>query len=249
MGETDARELILDTTLGAFRSNVFMNLPGNTPQIRGYAQAAPYAVGSVDDGVDAELEDVLVGTEEVALATTVFTVGPSEAKYLVLFDDGTTVLKYTFAVVGNSEWLDWEAMDGVGVDAFAYMNTGEVVAGDSSIFKQVPFLTFHMLKTETGFDANFNPVNESSCIAQVQWTFADSPSAGQWGRSFECYRHKRHWIPESVDDPFDNGYSIVTTRNMLRGKGLSFSLYLHTTAGKDCKIQGWNTNVTGNPKV
>lgn len=60
------------------------------------------------------------------------------------------------ASYSNQEFLDW----GV-VDAQAYMVTGYLSGGDFQRYKQVPYITVHSRRTETGFDAEYNLLNQS----------------------------------------------------------------------------------------
>jgi hypothetical protein len=61
---------------------------------------------------------------------------------------------------------------------------------------------------------------------------------------FQAYRILRNFTPASVSDPFDNGETVVSTKNKLRGSGKCLSLYIKSEAGKDMKLLGWGHPVT-----
>ena len=108
----------------------------------------------------------------------------------------------------------------------------------------------HMEQTETGYDEITElALNPSSCLIQTKWDFSDSDAGGRFSRQFQAYRFRRHQIPASLSDPFDNGHYIITTRNKLRGRGRSFKMRMETEAGKDCRVVGWNIAVNGNAVV
>ena len=111
----------------------------------------------------------------------------------------------------------------------------------------------HMNKTEVGFSVgeggDWIPVNPSSCLVQAQWDWADSDTSGRWGRKFQAYRHRRQYFPVNTSDNFDNGESVVTTKNKLRGKGRVVSLLIETEPEKDLHLLGWSLIMGSNVNV
>lgn len=112
--------------------------------------------------------------------------------------------------------------------------------GDFQRQKQVTYLTTYAQKTETGFDANFNPINPSSIKVQSQWNWTNSAASNKWSEPFQVYRHKRFWIPSNVSEEFNDGEYVVTTKNKLRGRGKVLSLKFSTEPGKDFHLLGWS---------
>jgi hypothetical protein len=132
------------------------------------------------------------------------------------------------------------------------MITGYVSGGDYQRYKQVPYITFHLNRTEDGFELDGEdivPSNQSSCLVQAQWEWANSVNSGRWGRQFQAYRYKRHYIPVDVNDPYDYGFTTIVTKNKIRGKGKVLSLRIETEAGKDCQLLGWSGMLEVNPNV
>lgn len=168
-----------------------------------------------------------------------------EAVYLVSKKTGVLNDEYTFASYKNTEFLDWKTHDGVGVDAKAFMLTGSQIAGDSAVFKQVPYIVIHMERTETGTDVNGEFLNPSGCLFRMSWDWAQDVITNKIGPLQQAYRYRKTFLT----DPsltINNGYEVVTTRNKVRGRGRSLALYMETEPGKDCHILGWNITLNGN---
>src|SRR5206468_9638370 len=87
------------------------------------------------------------------------------SKYLVAHSNNT----FTFSTYEDSTFYDWGQ-----VDAKAYLLTGALTAGDSAIDKQVPYVTVHLQRTETGTDSNGVPLNQSSCKMSGRWEWANT---------------------------------------------------------------------------
>jgi hypothetical protein len=119
----------------------------------------------------------------------------------------------------------------------------------------MPYLHLHFKRTEQGFtcpvelgcdDLNvggFDTIGESSCSVQAQWEWVDSAAAGRWGTSFEGYRLPRLYTPEDVNDPMDYGFTVVSTKNKVRGHGNALSLNFTSAPGKNVHIYGWSMEV------
>lgn len=130
-----------------------------------------------------------------------------------------------------------------GIDAKAFVLTGAQTAGDSAIVKQMPYLTLHFRKTETGVDINGDVVDPSGCLFRTQWDWSVDASSKRFSRLSQGYRYR----PALFAGPtFDLGVNVVTSKNKIRGRGKSFALYMETEPLKDCKILGWNLSLNGN---
>lgn len=234
-------ELVLNTATGSFTKNKIYNLASNTPEVIGFILTDPFKRGTVTDNVVIGADNVQVLSEDVIITSTIRTTGTVSVKYLTVVLD--TTVKITFSQYRDNSFKDWKTANGVGVDAFAYMLTGAVTAGDSSVHKQTPILVMHMFRTE--FTAtNGVPDNQSGCLVRTQWDWASSATSGKWSPLFQAYRYRR---PFFVTGPtYDNGFETVVTRNKVRGRGRAFSVYLETEPGKDCRIIGWSLSLNGN---
>lgn len=239
----DTKELILDVALGAFYKHSLPTASLTAPNVVAYAEVPPYRIGEVVEGV--AHEGVEVVHEGVSLCNTASVPldGVRELLYLTLLETSPTIT-YTLSSYSNKNFIDWLSFDDVGVDSPATLITGFDGGGDYQRNKQEPYITFHFRKTEDGFEADelgdIYPTHPSSCKVQAQWEWANSATSGRWGREFQAYRHKRAYIPENISDGFDNGFSVVSTKNKLRGKGKVLSLQIKTEPLKDCNLLGWS---------
>lgn len=170
------------------------------------------------------------------------------------FTVDTTNNKITFSDLTNTSWLDWYTFNSVGVDAPAYLLAGHELVGDVMRKKQVPYIFVYCKRSETqwissgGLSAKLDP--QSSCMVQARWDFADSTAGNKIGSAFQAYRHNRVQIaPNTLPATFDPGYSIVITKNKIRGVGKAIQLKFYTEVGKDCYIYGWATTFSGYTEV
>lgn len=249
--EENCKELIFDLGLGAFyissiKQSLKMPLLACGVTVPAFRTATNDVIVTVD-GVDVTTNGVDVTTESRAKESAT-----KEVVYLVVTKVSPTI-QFTFASYKNLEFRDWGSLLGSNAqDAEAYMITGWMSNGDYQRYKQVPFVTFHFNKTETGFsedsEQDFSPTNPSSCLVSSQWEWSNSASSGQWGREFQAYRFKRHWTPTDSSSHFDNGYKTVVTRNKLRGKGRVVSFKIRSEPYHDLHLLGWSMimNVNGN---
>lgn len=222
------KELVLDLTLGAFYPFTIGRPTDNKVEVVSSLESSPFVADS------SPIADV--GRQP----------GTIDTRYLALVVIGSTAY-FTFAQYINNNFLDWESHDSVGIDAAAFLTTGAVTASDSSVTKQVPYLTLHFRRTESGVDATLQPKFQSSCIVRSQWDWANSANSNKWGSGFQGYRQRREYLATSVDDLYDTGFEVITSKNKLRGRGRAFALHMETEAGKDCRILGWSIAINGNP--
>jgi hypothetical protein len=246
---TEVVELILDLVLGSFSKNRIYNLTANSPRVIGYT-ATPSSV-TITEEKPVQVGGVQVQVGGVDLNMTEVTGLPqaSAVKFITLYGTSGGNVTYTFSLYRDEDFRDWKTADGEGVDALAFIMTGTTVAGDSSVFKQTPYLVMHFRKTEDGVkmeDGDLVPNNPSSCFLRSMWNWADSAKSGQWGNLFQAYRYRRPLFITGPTDLYDNGFETVVTKNKLRGRGRALSLYIETEPYKNCVILGWNLSITGN---
>lgn len=226
-------ELILDTILGIFYP---FKIESPNPNLRvvGLFQTNPFNRLEEDGEVISLTEVVLSGTDPVVVPDAQYEASYSSIKYLVKVDN-----TYSFAYYRNTKYRDFERIDGVGIDAQARGVTGAITGGDSSIRKQVQFLTMHF--RQKALSVGDTLTNDSSCLMQVKWDWAISADAKKWSALKQAYRNPK---PRNVTN-----FDVVSTRNMLRGQGRTMSLYFQTEPYKDCHIIGWNLAIDGNSKI
>lgn len=245
-----ARQLVFDTTLGAFYP--FHIGESKYPMVVSGTSIPPYRLSEILDDVEVGGVQVTASGEVVTVSETVEQASFNETVYLAVISTSPTI-SFSFALLSDNGYVDWRSVDGVGVDAKAELLTGWQGAGDFQRQKQVPYVTFHFVKTEDGFlvdgVGDLYPTNPSSCLVSAQWEWTNSPSAGRWGRKFQAYRFTRHYLPQSPADTFNNGHYTVVTKNKLRGKGRVLSLLIETEPGKDCHLLGWSMIMSANGNV
>lgn len=240
---SDSKELILDTTLGAFTVNRFMNHVN--AEVVGVFAAEPFQIGDVETAVYSGTEPVLSSSTPVIISEEIRGAGVQSVRYLVAVNTSSQS-RFTFAYLNNAGFLDWEEVDGAGVDAKAFILTGEMTGGNSAVAKQVPYLTIHFYRTESGVTPSFVPDNQSGCLMRTRWGWSDGEVSNKWSALTQAYRYRTALYVESGDDPYNNGFKMVTSKNKIRGRGNAFSIYMETEPSKDCRIVGWSLTVTGN---
>jgi len=238
-------ELVFDIVLGAFYLAIIENNLGVSKIPTAPVQVSPYSLTVVGLNVLAGTNDVVVGTDDVVTDAELLSGGYRSTSYLTLVNsedvDNTSI---TFSNYNNVSFKDWGTED-----APAHMLTGYIGTGDNARYKQVPYIYFHLLRTEDGFTDNgddFIVNNESSCRVQAQWDWTNSPSYGKWGKEFQAYRYKRRYTPEDETDTYDYGTSTIVTKNKLRGRGRVVSLLINSEPEKDMKLLGWSMNISSN---
>jgi len=239
----DVRELVFDVNLTAFYPATILTISGNRPKPMCMIKVPPFIIGDITDTVVVGGDPVEASGDPVVVTTEMLEDGLREIKYISLVADSVSdELQYTMSLYLDNDFLDWKDFDSTGVDAPAFMLTGYLTGGDSQRKKGVTYLTFHMIRTEDGFEdvgGELIPTRQSSCKVQTQWEWTNSANSNRFGREFQAYRYNRHYIPADVDDPYDTGHLLITTKNKLRGKGRALSFLMKTEPGKDCRILGW----------
>jgi hypothetical protein len=236
-------ELVLNTVLGAFSRNRVYNPAGNTAEIFSSFSATQFSSLELEETVLVETDVVESNGLSVTIPDT-FTADALQSTRYLAFVNNSGVLSFTFAFYRDSLFRDWA--DLTPVDAKAYLLTGALTGEDSSIPKQVPYLTMHLRRTETGVTEEGTPDNQSGCLVRSQWDFSNTINSKKWSPLFQAYRYRKPLLITGPSDIYDNGFELVTTKNKLRGRGRAFSLYMETEPLKDCRIVGWNISVNAN---
>ncbi len=239
-------ELVFDLTLKAFFKYDIPALSYQAgPFITGVFKSPPFSFSETTVQISAGGILVVADSDPVVFIDNAPIGGVESTRYLAVSFQGTT-LNYTFCNYTNSLFRDWQAVDAVGRDAKAYLLTGAITAGDTSVSKQSPYLVMHFRRTETGLSGLYAPINPSGCLVRSQWDFTNTIQSNKWGPLFQAYRYSRAFIPVSGSFSLDTGYELVTSKNKLRGRGRALSLYMETEPDKDCKIMGWVLALNGN---
>jgi hypothetical protein len=241
------KELNLDLGLQAFYIFSISSLVVNSPSVCGYMEIPTYSLTSV--GVDVYAGTNLVEANSIQVQTTenISTTRTGTYNFITFTGDSFTLSKYK-----DTTFYDWISVDGIGVNFSSYLITGYEISNDILRMKQVPYILFYFSRTEDGYtlDSSGNLVNtnQSGCLVQAQWNWANSANSGHWGTAFQAYRLLRNYIPSGVGDTFDYGDGVIVTKNKLRGSGRCLSLKIQSVAGKDCHLLGWANTITADPK-
>jgi hypothetical protein len=238
------KELILDTRIPAYYVYRVKNL--NTTFLKSPFNVPNFRTTTENTSVLSNTDLVLVNTDEVVVSSSQRIPTFSSVRYLAITQQSASDTFFTFAAYTNGDFVDWFKENNIGIDAKAFLIAGVLTAGDSSVKKQVPYVTVHMYRTENGVDSEFVPINQSGCFMRCQWDWSNSPNSNKWSPLQQVYRYRRGYTVTDVASDYDTGFELITTKNKVRGMGKSFSLYFETELGKDCRIVGWNINVNGN---
>lgn len=202
----------------------------------------------------AGVDDVISGSDSVI--ATIPTLRGTEKVFKVLTLHPVTSNNYsaTFADFINerentTRFKDWYQFNNVGVEVPAYFITGYNMGSNGPArTKTGQYLTVFMKRTETAFDANAIPLNQSGCLMQSRWDFTDNAFTGKWADDVQVYRQLRPYFA-SPSSSFDDGYPLVISKNKLRGRGKAVQFKFTSQTGKDMKIVGWSGTFVGSTNV
>lgn len=243
--QTGSLALVLNTNINAFYTYTY------TDDVRVLTQLALPSEQSVqiEDNVIIGNDQVVSNGQQVVLERLESSQASNSRIYVIQKGN-----RLGFAVDNPTSFNDWEGFTNADlweatdpVDASAYVVTSALVGGDTQRYKQVSYLTMLFEKTEDGFElddiGDYQVTGESSCLVQSQWDWTNSSRSNRWGRQFQAYRHKRHYFPEDLADQYEDGHSVLVSKNKLRGKGRALSLKMSTEPNKDLHILGWSMNM------
>lgn len=236
-----SKELILDLKFNAFYPFEIAKHPGDEAYMVSGVQLGDYSTQYEINDVVAMNDNVIAGADQV-VATISTKIGvDSTVKYFVIRGLGSTTF-ICFGQYANKDFEDWK-FTGAPVDAYAFMETNTMTAGDFAVKKQIPYVIMAFAETEKGFHIDGRLNQESSCIGRFMWNFSHLARSNKWGRDQQLYRKTRFFY-DDVD--IDTGFSVNITKTKVRGIGRAFALHIHTEPKKDCHIYGWNLSLTGN---
>jgi hypothetical protein len=242
------RALLFDLRLVSFYPWKFSELSSNSPYPASLFNTTNLSIVSTTENVTNG--GTLVTDGGVAVTDDVVTAGATNTflKFLALIPTGSSS-QFTFADLNNRSFVDWETKTGTGADFSSYIVTGYELADDIMRDKQIVYINTYLKRTEDvwALSANNDYVlqNQSSCLLQAQWQWADSAESNKWSSSQQVYRFRQNVVPDVNDLDFDNGFPVVITKNKLRGFGEALSLKFSSESGKDFDILGWGVMMTG----
>jgi hypothetical protein len=242
------RELVLDTTIGAFYPATIGAMNGKLPMPIAGVIVPPFRTSDVPVPVTVNTDPVFASGQSVTTQSTQTESITKETIYAIV-DGVMPTVSFSFGSYRDPGHRDWRSTNNVGVDAPAFLVTGYQSANDFQRTKQIVYLTVHLNKTETGFTEDFELIDPSSCIVQAQWDWTNSANSGKWGRPFQAYRHRRLYMPADATDRFEDGNSTVRTRNKVRGQGKVLSLLFKSEPDFHLELLGWSMIMGSNSNV
>jgi hypothetical protein len=185
------------------------------------------------------IEDVYVDTDLVQADTddvitrisTLADITATKTRYLVGVPTSGGEFELTLADLTNTEFLDWYTFDSTGLDAQAFMETGELLEGEAAREKQAPYIHCFFTRTEIGTSL------PSSCKMRVKWDFTTGTGSSKWTDAQQVYRFRSN---------LSEGIGTVVTKNKVRGRGKSIRVQFASDPGKDMILLGWNISYTIN---
>jgi hypothetical protein len=170
-------------------------------------------------------------------------------KYFVV-EPVSTNWKFTFAYFKDDTFMDWRSFNNTGFAFNSYVETGFELMDDTMRKKMLPYLFCYFRRTEENYieDGDDYTVDKpSSCLLRIKWDWADSAFSNKWSPEVEVYRHRRMPLMSEDDLEFNNGYSVVVSKNKIRGSGKSFQFrFFCNEEGKDFDLLGWAVSISGN---
>jgi len=169
----------------------------------------------------------------------------SMVRYLVMHPTSATTTDFYIAVAYDDTFVDWKTIDGVGVDAPAYLETAYELYGNADRVKEIDDV--HIFSNRTEYLVTNGVLhNPSSCLFRVKWDWADADTSGKWTTQQQAYRFNRSFqLPAGVGVPFDYGTSVIATKHNVRGTGRALVMRFDSEAGKDMQLLGWAITASG----
>lgn len=254
--------LVLDLKLNVFYWHNF-NTNYNGIPIEIVTTTESLAATEVSDNVLADGDIVYANEDKVQTQISNVKSQKQIFKVLCTFNEGSIdgPLVHSFADFENTRNADTKFKDFYSnsddaqgyfddaVEATAYVITGYNLADvGPARNKTGQYLSVFMNKTETAFDSNTQPVNESSCWLQTRWDFTNSAIPNKWTDEVQVYKQPRMFLA-SPNTAFDDGYALVVSKNKLRGRGKAIQMKFRSEEGKDMQIVGWSGTFVGNTNV
>jgi len=139
------------------------------------------------------------------------------------------------------QWY-WAADDSIIVNAIesTLLVAATVENSGKEVYVIVTDVTGSIQSNTVGLTVTPKLTGSSSCLVNTSWDFASGAISGRISRDIQMYRIIKQQYA---------GYSVLSTRNKIRGRGHAFAMQMRTEPGKDCKILGWNFAVAGNRNV
>jgi hypothetical protein len=234
--------LLYDLALNAFYPWKFSSLAANTPYVKGIYPAE--RINLVHDFLDVESDGVAVqaNTVPVVADVTLTSAYPSNIEYFAMQGN-----EGRFCQAKNTNFVDWERADNIGVPYDSYVETGYELYDDAMRPKQITYLFTYLRQTESSWneDDGIPFTNDpSSCYMTIKWDWANTAKSNKWTTPVQVYRPGRFLAMDGAD--YDTGYPIVVTKSKIRGNGKAIQFRYGTDErGRNFDLHGWSVALTG----
>lgn len=180
--DDDPIELNLDVNSGAYFKLRIKPLVGNYPLVVKGIPTDPYRISvNTNQVIDSSGNRVVTSDGSlVTLDSSQQISGLKEIVYLTLTDDA----HYTFSGYTEPFHFDWTDIDGIGLDAYAYLLTGVLSGGDYQRGKQIVYQTTHFGKTETGTSSLIYTSRPYPIFSEDSLLVGSSPTDGDMHKTY-----------------------------------------------------------------
>lgn len=79
----------------------------------------------------------------------------------------------------------------------------------------------------------------------AKWDWTTSNSTGRWTTPQQGIKPRRVFVPTDPNDPYNDGFGVLKSRLLIRGKGESLVIRFQSEDGKDFQILGWSIPFKG----
>ena len=245
------RVLNYDLTLKAFYPwSISGPVAGGGPYLAGFFQTPNVNQVSGADDVYDGVNAVISGGEQVIANSPGLALRNRLTKFIVAAPTGSDSFVFTHGLFSNASCADWEIYSGdVGYAYTSFVETGFELFDDAMRNKKLGTVFCYFRRSEQNFVASGDDYTvdfPSSCSMQVKWDWSDTATSGRWSREVEAYRLSRVPPVDTGNLAFDNGSSMVITKNKVRGHGRAIQFrFSNSKIGSNFDLLGWAAEVSG----
>lgn len=247
------KALVLDLRLQAFYEHHFPTVDTDNTLLGA-------AVYKRDLSFSEEVFNIVAGSDNVIASSdnVVFTAASatsSNDQSIIFFAYPTSVFGSgyvaAFATLSDRDFIDWADQDGDYFDS--YVETGYETLESPANVKSIGSLHCYFNRTEERFVSDgaggITFDYPSSCLMTAKWEWTNTGTANRWSTPQQVYRLRVPFISGGDLQPFDYDYSVITTRNKVRGKGKAVVLRFESEDGKDFQLLGWSVEYSAGAKI
>jgi len=210
--------LVLNTTTGSFYP---WTIYSATKTVNGIISSLGPAYGAFDTVIDASGNTVIDASGNTVVVIS--EADTSSFRYFVTKNVSGTTYNSTWAVSGDTRYLDWVS-DAESYDYTSLFISGYRVHADGNRLYQANYVTFY-LKDDTG----------SSAFVQGLWDYSNNTLSKKWTTAQQIYN----------STPTYRDYRVRKIK--IRGWGLSCQFKIYSATGVPFSVVGWSAFETANP--